>query len=60
MAGIKYGRLIETHGGSQRRSVKRVRVPDFWIAAWAHHLETQVVTRNPKHFEGLGVPVETW
>lgn len=43
-----------------RKKGLRFRSPDFWIAAWAHHLQTSVVTRNARHFEGLGVPVETW
>lgn len=43
-----------------RREGARFRSPDFWIAAWAQHLETVVVTRNERHFRALGVPVETW
>lgn len=38
----------------------RFRAPDFWIAAWAHHLEAPVVTRNGTHFRGFGIGIATW
>ncbi len=43
-----------------RKKKVRFRAPDFWIAAWAHHLQTAVVTRNLDHFKDFNVPVETW
>lgn len=43
-----------------RKKNVRFRAPDFWIAAWAHHLETSVVTRNIDHFKDFKVVAETW
>lgn len=43
-----------------RAKKARFRSPDFWIAAWAVHLGTLVVTRNRSHFRELGAPVADW
>ena len=38
----------------------KIRLPDFWIAAYARLLDTPVVTQNTKHFDALGVETRTW
>lgn len=38
----------------------KIRLPDFWIAAYARLLDTAVVTQNTKHFDAFGVPTRTW
>lgn len=43
-----------------RKRKRRFRSPDFWIAAWARHLQTSVVTRDTRHFQAFEIPVETW
>lgn len=38
----------------------KIRLPDFWIATFAHGLRTYVVTQDTKHFAALGVPTRSW
>ena len=38
----------------------QIRLPDFWIAAFARLFGTFVVTQNVKHFRAMGVPVRSW
>ena len=45
---------------SLRSDKVRFRTPDFWIAAWADHLGTSVVTKDAAHFRPLKVTVESW
>lgn len=43
-----------------RREGKKIRMADFWIAAWAELATTYVVTRNTKDFTALGIDTRAW
>lgn len=43
-----------------RREKRSLRLADFWIAAWAVHEDTAVVTRNVKDFDAMGVATRSW
>lgn len=43
-----------------REKGAKIRVPDFWIAAFAKGLRTYVVTQDERHFASMGVPTRSW
>jgi predicted nucleic acid-binding protein len=54
---------IETAARLRRklRSKKRpIRLADFWIAAFAVHHDTHVISRDTEHFDAMGVRTRTW
>lgn len=43
-----------------RKERRSIRIADFWIATWAVLHDTEVVTKNVKDYEAMGVATLSW